>query len=129
MKRMQNINILPMACVGLMLVLMMMVIAPLLMTHTQTPVDVPRAHTAETKTEENITVTYTIDSRLLVNDVEISPEQLMSAVSSELEKDPYQLVVIRADKGVLHRDVLEILANVKKCGAKRIACATKKSEE
>lgn len=118
-----------MACVGLMLVLMMMVIAPLLMTHTQTPVDVPRAHTAETKTEENVTVTYTIDSRLLINDVEIAPEQLISAVSSELEKDPYQLVVIRADKGVLHRDVLEILANVKKCGAKRIACATKKSEE
>ncbi|UCC12865.1 MAG: biopolymer transporter ExbD, partial [candidate division WOR-3 bacterium] len=76
MKQMGNIDILPMACVGLILVLVMMMIAPLVMTHTQTSVDVPMAHTAETKTEENLTVTYTVDGRLLVNDVEILPEQL-----------------------------------------------------
>ena len=64
MRRMENINILPMACVGLILVLVMMVIAPLVMTHTQTPVEVPRAHTAETKTEENLTVTYTVEGQL-----------------------------------------------------------------
>ncbi|MCK4755796.1 biopolymer transporter ExbD [candidate division WOR-3 bacterium] len=125
MKPMANIDILPMACVGLILVLAMMVLAPMIMTHTQTPVDVPRAHTAETKTEENLTITYTEDSRLFVNDVEILPEQLTDVINQELEKDPYQLVLIRADKNVFHRDVLEILANVKKCGAKRIACATK----
>ncbi len=125
MKPMANIDILPMACVGLILVLAMMVLAPMIMTHTQTPVDVPKAHTAETKTEENLTITYTEDSRLFVNDVEILPEQLTDVIYQELEKDPYQLVIIRADKNVFHRDVLEILANVKKCGAKRIACATK----
>ncbi|MBA7501384.1 Tol-Pal system protein TolR [subsurface metagenome] len=125
MKPMANIDILPMACVGLILVLAMMVLAPMIMTHTQTPVDVPRAHTAETKTEENLTITYTEDNRLFVNDAEILPEQLTDAIYQELEKDPYQLVVIRADKNVFHRDVLEILAKVKKCGAKRIACATK----
>lgn len=128
MKPMANIDILPMACVGLILVLAMMVLAPMIMTHTQTPVDVPRAHTSETKTEENLTITYTEDNRLLVNDAEILPEQLTDAIYQELEKDPYQLVVIRADKNVFHRDVLEILAKVKKCGAKRIACATKNPE-
>jgi biopolymer transport protein ExbD len=128
MKPMANIDILPMACVGLILVLAMMVLAPMIMTHTQTPVDVPRAHTSETKTEENLTITYTEDNRLLVNDAEILPEQLTDAIYQELEKDPYQLVVIRADKSVFHRDVLEILAKVKKCGAKRIACATKRPE-
>lgn len=126
MKRMDNLDILPLACVGLILVLAMMVLAPMIMTHTQTPVDVPRAHTSETKTEENLTITYTVNNRLLVNDVEILPEQLIDAISNELEKDPFQLVVIRADKDVLHVDVMEILAKVKKCGAKRIACATKK---
>lgn len=126
MKRMDNLDILPLACVGLILVLAMMVLAPMIMTHTQTPVDVPRAHTSETKTEENLTITYTVNNRLLVNDVETLPEQLIDAISNELEKDPFQLVVIRADKDVLHVDVMEILAKVKKCGAKRIACATKK---
>ena len=126
MKRMANIDILPMACVGLILVLAMMILAPLVMTHTQTQVDVPRAHTSEIKTEENLTITYTIEGRLLVNDIEILGEELGQVVAEELERDPYQLVIVRADKGVLHNDVLEILASVKKVGAKRIACATKR---
>ncbi len=126
MKRMANIDILPMACVGLILVLAMMILAPLVMTHTQTHVDVPRAHTSEIKTEENLTITYTIEGQLLVNDIEILGEELGQVVAEELERDPYQLVIVRADKGVLHIDVLEILASVKKVGAKRIACATKR---
>lgn len=126
MKRMANIDILPMACVGLILVLAMMILAPLVMTHTQTQVDVPRAHTSEIKTEENLTITYTIEGRLLINDIEILGEELGQVVAEELERDPYQLVIVRADKGVLHNDVLEILASVKKVGAKRIACATKR---
>lgn len=129
MKRMANIDILPMACVGLILVLVMMVIAPLVMTHTQTHVDVPMAHTAETKTEENLTITYTTEGRLLVNDMEILPVELGQVISDELAKDPFQLVIVRADKDVLHNDVLEILASVKKVGAKRIACATKKPKD
>lgn len=126
MKRMANIDILPMACVGLILVLAMMILAPLVMTHTQTVVDVPKAHTSEIKTEENLTITYTIEGRLLVNDIEILPEELDQVVAEELERDPYQLVIVRADKDVLHNDVLDILASVKKVGAKRIACATKR---
>lgn len=126
MKRMANIDILPMACVGLILVLAMMILAPLVMTHTQTQVDVPKAHTSEIKTEENLTITYTIEGRLLVNDIEILPEELDQVVAEELARDPYQLVIVRADKDVLHDDVLEILASMKKVGAKRIACATKR---
>ncbi len=129
MKRMANIDILPMACVGLILVLTMMILAPLVMTHTQTQVDVPKAHTSEIKTEENLTITYTIEGRLLVNDIEILPEELDQVVAEELARDPYQLVIVRADKDVLHNDVLEILASVKKVGAKRIACATKRPKD
>jgi biopolymer transport protein ExbD len=126
MKRMGNIDILPMACVGLILVLVMMVIAPLVMTHTQTQVDVPRAHTSETKTEENLTITFTLDGQLLVNDDPIAIEDLKPVVAAELQQDPFQLVIVRADKDALHNDVLEILANIKSVGAKRIALATKK---
>lgn len=129
MKRMENVEILPMAAVGLMVVLMMMVIAPMTMIHTNTPVEVPKAHTAETKTEENLTITYTEDGRILINDFPITNDQLSSVVSQELQKDPYQLVIIRADKNALHKDILDILAMVKLAGAKRIACATKKPRE
>jgi len=126
MKRMENVDILPMAAVALMVVLMMMILAPMTMTHTNTPVEVPKAHTAEAKTEENFTITYTTDQRLFINDQPVSAEDLENVVQQAVEKDPYQLIVIRADKNVLHKDVLEILAKVKAAGAKRIACATKK---
>ncbi len=129
MKRLENVDILPMAAVALMVVLMMMIIAPMTMTHTNTPVEVPRAHTAETKTEENFTITYTIDQSLFINDQPISWEDFEKVVQQAVDKDPYQLIVIRADRNVLHKDVLEILAKVKQAGAKRIACATKKSKE
>lgn len=126
MKPMANVDILPLACVGLILVLVMMILAPMIMTHTQTYVEVPRAHTAETKTEENLTVTYTVDGHLFVNDIEIQSAQFADIIAAEIERDPYQLVIVRADKDVLHSDVLDILAKMKKVGAKRIACATKR---
>uniref|UniRef100_A0A7C6AFE4 Biopolymer transporter ExbD n=1 Tax=candidate division WOR-3 bacterium TaxID=2052148 RepID=A0A7C6AFE4_UNCW3 len=129
MKRMENVDILPMAAVALMVVLMMMIIAPMTMTHTNTPVEVPKAHTAEAKTEENFTITYTLDKKLYINDQPISTDDFDSIVQQAIEKDPYQLIVIRADKDVLHKEVLEILARVKQAGAKRIACATKKPKE
>ncbi len=126
MKRMENVDILPMAAVALMVVLMMMILAPMTMTHTNTPVEVPKAHTAEAKTEENFTITYTADQRLFINDQFVSVDDFEGTVQQAVAKDPYQLIVIRADKNVLHKDVLEILAKVKSAGAKRIACATKK---
>ncbi len=126
MRRMENVDILPMAAVALMVVLMMMILAPMTMTHTNTPVEVPQAHTAEAKTEENFTITYTIDQKIYINDQPVAPENFENIVQQAVAQDPYQLIVIRADRNVLHKDVLEILAKVKSAGAKRIACATKK---
>ena len=54
---------------------------------------------------------------------------LKPVVAAEIELDPFQLVIVRADKDVMHNDVLEILANIKSVGAKRIALATKKPKE
>lgn len=125
-----SIDILPMAAIGLILVLVMMVIAPMTMAHNDTPVTVPLARTAERKVEENVTISYTIDRMLLVNDVPYSDlEAVHSRLEREIARDPYLLVVIRADKDVLHSEVLDILATARQAGALRIACATKRAEE
>jgi len=122
-----NIDILPMACVGLILVLIMMVIAPLVLTHNATPVNVPQTHTAERKTESDVTVTLTAQGELFFNDQPVADlEELRDRLASEVARDPYVLVVVRADKECLHGSVLDVLACVKQAGALRIACATKK---
>ncbi|MEO0009685.1 MAG: biopolymer transporter ExbD [candidate division WOR-3 bacterium] len=127
MKEAPNIDILPMACVGLILVLVMMVVAPMVLTHNSTPVDVPQTHTAERKTENDVTVTLTAQGQLFLNDQPVADlEELKADIASEIASDPYILVVIRADKQCLHSSVLDILACARQAGAVRIACATKK---
>jgi len=125
-----NIDILPMAAVGLILVLIMMVISPMVMAHNNTAVVVPQTHTSERKVEEDVTITYTRAGELLIND-QLVPDlaSLESVIETEIIKDPYVLVVVRADKDVLHSDVLDILAAARRAGALRIACATKKLEQ
>ena len=125
-----NINILPLAAVALTLVLIMMVISPLVISRNSTPVILPETHTAERKVENNVTVTYTADGQLLLDDKPISSlAELDSTLQSRLLRDPYVLVVVRADKGCLHSHVLDILAVARHAGALRIACATKKYRE
>ena len=127
MKAAPNVDILPMACVGLILVLIMMMVAPLVTTHNLTKVEVPQAHTAERKVENDVTITYTKEGQLLFNDQPVaSLEELQNIVASEVTADPYVLVVVRADKECLHSHVLDILACARRAGALRIACATKK---
>ena len=92
--------------------------------------DLPQTHTAERKVENNLTISYTVDGRLLLDDKPVaSLTELDSALQPQLAKDPYVLVVIRADKECLHARVLDILAVARHAGALRIACATKKYRE
>lgn len=126
-KEAPNIDILPMACVGLILVLVMMMVAPMVLTHNSTPVEVPQTHTAERKTENDVTITYTLDGRLYFNDEPVADlDELYNRLAGEITRDPYVLVVVRADKGCLHSSVLDIIACARRAGAMRIACATKK---
>ncbi len=121
-----NIDIMPMACVGLLLVIMMITIAPMVMSHTRTKVNVPMAHTAERKTEDDISIALTREEKLYLQDKPIEKEELGEEIEILLSEDPYRLVVVRADKEVLYDDVLDLLTIAKEAGAKRVACATKK---
>lgn len=94
-----------------------------------TMVTVPLTHTSERKTEEDVTITLTIDGKLYLNDQPTNKLNLINHLDEMLKKDPYCLVVVRADKDVYHKDVLDLIALAKQAGATRIACATKKMKE
>lgn len=125
-----NIDILPMAAVGLIMVLIMMVVSPMVVTRNSTPVDVPMTHTSERKVENDITITYASNGQLLLDDKPIANyDELQSTLQAMVMRDPYVLVVVRADKSCLHSNVLDVLACVRRAGALRIACATKRYKE
>lgn len=129
MTKNSNIDILPMACVGLLLVIMMIMTAPMVLSHNNVPVTVPQTHTAERKTEEDVVISMTKDGALFVNDQSVNREDLAKKIGEFIAKDQYSLVVVRADKDAFHRDVLDLLAVAKQAGAVRIACATKKRKD
>lgn len=125
-----NIDILPMAAVGLILVLVMMVVAPMVVTRNNTPVVLPQTHTAERKTENDISITLNTEGYLFLDDRPVADfNQLEEALRAAVSRDPYVLVVIRADKDCLHERVLDVLATARRAGAQRIACATKRLKE
>ncbi len=129
--------IMPMAAVALIIVLMMMMTATQLLTHEETPVEVPRANTMERKTEDNLTIALvgTMDNpedrKLYLNDSLMSLPYIERRIQQKMSEDPFYLVVIRADKSAPSQWVMDLLTMVKGAGAQRIALSTKrvKTEE
>lgn len=122
-----NLDILPMACVGLILVLIMMMISPMVVTHTRTPVDVPAANTGQRDVQNDISIVLTNTGQYLFDDEPVATlEEIGKLVAAEVAHDPYIMVVVRADKQCYGNQVLDILSAAKEAGAVRIVCATKK---
>jgi biopolymer transport protein ExbD len=125
-----NLQIWPLAAVALVLVLIMMVISPLVMSANNTPVNLPQTHSAERKIENAVTITYTEDGRLLIDDRPVTGlQEVADTVSSQIKRDPYMLVVVRADTTVTMWKVLDVLSTARRAGAVRVVCATKKFKE
>jgi biopolymer transport protein ExbD len=119
-----NMQLAPLVDIALVLVIIFMVTAPLLDANDKLQVDLPKAATIEAKSEDNITITLDPSGQLALNQDMMPVARLEAALKNILSKHPDRLVLIRADKKVLHQQILEILNVAKKSGAKKIAIAT-----
>ena len=119
-----KIDITPLVGLSLVLVIIFMVTSPLMMTPSELDVSLPKAKTVEAKSESNITISISQDKNLALDEKEILLTDLENELSKLLDPNPGQLVVIRADKNLNHRVVLELLTICKRAGAKRLAIAT-----
>ena len=119
-----KIDITPLVGVALILVIVFMVTSPLMMTPVDMGIDLPKARTVEAKSESNITISFSTDKKYALNEQEISELNLKYELKKMIEKYPDRLVVIRADKNVTHKKVLNLLGLAKKSGATRLAIAT-----
>jgi biopolymer transport protein ExbD len=119
-----NMQLAPLVDIALVLVIIFMVTAPLLDAHDKLQVDLPKAATVEAKSEDNITITLDGSGQTALNKDVMPVPKMELALKRIVTKHPDRLVLIRADKKVLHQQILEILNVVKKSGAKKIAIAT-----
>lgn len=123
-KPVDKIDVTPLVGVALILVIIFIVTAPLIMAPIDMEIDLPKAATVGAKSEANITISFTKQGHLALNENKIHSNQLEPLLKEKLSEDPNRLVVIRADKNVLHKEILSLLSRVKKAGAQNIAIAT-----
>jgi biopolymer transport protein ExbD len=119
-----KVDITPLVGVALILVIVFMVTSPLMMTPTNLEVNLPKARTVEAKSESNITISCSQDNIVALNEKEVTLAVLQEELTKMLKDHPERMVVIRADRNLTHRQVLNILSIAKRSGATKMAVAT-----
>jgi biopolymer transport protein ExbD len=87
-------------------------------------VQLPKAETGETPRDNSLTVTITEKGRLYVNSDQVTVENLGRKLSSLLERNRDQVVVIKADKDVTLQKTVQVIDIAKAVGATRFMIAT-----
>lgn len=122
-----GINITPLVDVCLVLVIIFMVTAPLLM-QPSLDVQLPKAVTSEGKETDNITITITKEGKWALNEKEMDPRSLETALASKIAGSRERYVIVRLDKDSRHAYALQALAMAKRAGARDFAIATEQKK-
>lgn len=121
-----RVNVTPIIDVALVLVIILLVTAPMI-TVADLPVRLPEARTREAENERNVSVTLSADGRLALDDTEVTRATLGPALRARLAEpgNAGVRVVVRADSGVPHAAVRDVLGALRAVGAERVAIATR----
>jgi biopolymer transport protein ExbD len=92
-------------------------------------VNLPSGDFAAAESSENIIVTITENNTIYFNGKLIDPLKLSESVAAEITEEPERIVVLEADKNVLHGKVIRVMDLLKKGGAEKIAIATQPAEK
>ncbi len=122
-----GINVTPLVDVGLVLVIIFMVTAPLF-EQPVLQVNLPKTTTKEGEEEENISITITPDGKMAVNQDEATQETLERILKKKLAASENKRVILRADAQSSHGDLLYAMKIAKDLGAKSMSIATEPKE-
>ena len=104
-----DINVTPLVDVCLVLVIIFMVTVPIMMVTSPLSVDLPQAKTIEAREDMNISIAINPEDRIAVDEKEGTLEEIPQLLSDAFQKKGYdKMIIIRADRNVLHGRVLEI---------------------
>jgi biopolymer transport protein TolR len=127
----KGVNITPIIDVALVLVIILLVTAPMF-TIANVKLRLPSAHTRDLEEQGYLSVTIGEDARIAVEDrfvqrvEDVAP--LLRARLGTMEREDV-LVVIRADAGLSHSLVRQVMEQVREGGARRLAMATRQKWE
>jgi biopolymer transport protein TolR len=121
---MSEINVTPMVDVMLVLLIIFMVAAPMLTVGV--PIELPRtsAGALPSQQEEPLTVTLTLDGRVMIQTTEVSPDSLipqLRAIAAERADDK---VFLRADGAIAYEAVVQVMGALNAGGFRNIGLVT-----
>lgn len=118
-----SINITPLTDIFLVLLIIFMV-ATAVTIESAAHVDLPQMQQQQANQQKkSVTVTYTADHRIFVNQQPVIEGDLGAAIKEALGKSPDKVVVFDGDARVILGDMVRILDIAKGAGAERIALA------
>jgi biopolymer transport protein ExbD len=92
--------------------------------HPSIRVRLPEAASKEEEPKQDLALILTRDQRLYLNDDPVALDELAARLKERLRDRQDGVVIIKADKEVLHGRVVEVMDIAKSVGAVRIAIAT-----
>ncbi len=122
-----TMNVSPLCDVCFTVLVTLMVTVPIMAVSGKIKVELPAANTVEMRDEGalNVSVKPEGDSLLIAVGEKDAPfEEALEIFAEEIKNDPSRMILLRADKMVLHGIVLDLLRFAKLKGAERIAIAT-----
>ncbi len=121
---MSEINVTPFVDVMLVLLIIFMVSAPLLTVGV--PVELPEtaAEALPVDDEEPLTVTLTADGRIMIQESEAQPDELIGKLQAVLAERASDRVFLRADGSLPYDYVMRVMGDLNAGGVRNIGLVT-----
>ncbi len=121
-----TINIVPMIDV-IFAILAFFIISTLFLTRSEAlDVNLPQAATTKVQTTAKITVSIQSDGTIALNRNTIELKDLQNSVRQLITSDNQSLVIINADKEVVHGRVIEVMDRLRQIKGVKLAIAAEK---
>ncbi|MEG4284197.1 biopolymer transporter ExbD [Microcoleus sp. A006_D1] len=122
-----QINIVPMIDV-VFAILTFLIISSLSLSKSEgLPVNLPKASTSQAQeAPSKITITIEESGKLMVDKKPVNLEQIESAVRQVMGSNQTSLIILNADKGVNHGNVVEVMDRLRRIKGAKLGIATTK---
>jgi biopolymer transport protein ExbD len=127
-KKSAHFDLTPLIDVVFLLLIFFMLTTTFVNLENRVKVNLPSGDFAAAESSENIIVTITENNTIYLNGKLIDPLKLTESVATEIKEEPEKIVILEADKNVLHGKVIRVMDLLKKGGAEKIAIATQPTE-
>lgn len=121
---MSDINVTPFVDVMLVLLIIFMVTAPMMMQGVDVALPEATAEPLLTENQDQLLVSIDNQSRVFINDIQVSVEELNTKLKKILSGRSDRQVYLKADKEIAYGKVVQVMSEIKLSGVEKLGMVT-----